>query len=330
MNINEFVIERKEEWERLENMLVKLRPGRAGALSREDLWQLGRLYTAAVSDLSVLRASEQAEYSDNPEIAYLNGLVVRVHGRLYRKERFRWSSVWEFLGTRFPVTFRKTVLYTGCSALTFVFFGVVGFCLGAGQPGFVELLVPQQIVERVERGQVWFKELHTVAPMASSMLMTNNISVTFLVFAAGITFGVGTLYLLALNGLLLGTVAALCFRHDLSAEFWAFVLPHGSLEISAVFIAGGAGLIMGHALVDPGPYRRSEVLSLRNRDAAALAVGCVPLLVLAGLIEAFFSPSPLPEWPKFLFALVALLSLMAYLFLAGREGKTRGTVGNRP
>jgi uncharacterized membrane protein SpoIIM required for sporulation len=147
--------------------------------------------------------------------------------------------------------------------------------------------------------------------------MTHNVSVTFLVFAAGITFGIGTIYLLALNGLLLGTVAALCMKHKLALEFWSFVLPHGSFELMAVFIAGGAGLILGHALVDPGPYRRVETLSVRSRDAVKLVLGCVPLLIVAGVTEAFFSPSPVPPEIKLVFAGVMFTALLGFLFFAG-------------
>ena len=318
MNINEFILERKEEWDQLEAISAKFRPGFAVGLSREDLWKLGRLYTGAVADLAVLRSSKLAGDQDDQVVAYLNALVIRVHGMIYRKAPFRWSSIWRFLSTGFPVTFRRTAVYTALSTGVFLFFGVVGFVLGLGEPGFIELLVPQRIISQVEQGQVWFKGLYTVAPQASTLIMTNNISVTFLTFAAGITFGLGTLYLLALNGLLLGTVAVLCFKYGLSEEFWSFVLPHGSLELTAIFIAGGAGLILGNALVDPGPYRRSEKLSVASKRAVKLALGCVPVLLLAGLIEAFFSPSPLPSWLKFLFAAVSFTSLMVYFVVSGR------------
>jgi len=319
MNINEFILERKEEWDQLEAISAKFRPGAAAGLSREDLWKLGRLYTGAVADLAALRSSKLAGDPDDQVVAYLNALVIRVHGMIYRKAPFRWSSIRHFLTTGFPVTFRRTAVYTAWSTGVFLFFAAVGFVLGLGEAGFIELLVPQEIISRVEQGQVWFKELHTVAPQASSLIMTNNISVTFLTFAAGITFGLGTLYLLALNGLLLGTVAVLCFKHGLSEEFWAFVLPHGSLELTAVFIAGGAGLMLGHALADPGPYRRSEMLSVVSKQAVKLALGCVPLLLVAGLIEAFLSPSPLPSWLKFLFAGVSFTSLMIYFVVCGHD-----------
>jgi uncharacterized membrane protein SpoIIM required for sporulation len=323
VNINEFVAERKGEWEQLERIAGKFRPGSAAGLNREELWELGRLYIAAVSDLSILKSTEFGLDRDNPIITYLNALVVRVHGMIYRKHAFGWSSVTEFLFHGFPDAFRRNLIYVIISTSIFVGFGLIGFLLGLKEPGFIEILVPEQMISSVESGKVWFKDVYAVAPMASSHLMTHNISVTFLVVASGITFGMGTVYLLALNGLLIGTVAAMCMKHDLSLEFWSFVLPHGSLEISAIFIAGAAALIMGHALIDPGPYRRADYLSLRSKDAAKLALGCVPLLVMAGVIEAFFSPSPLPAWSKMVFAAASFSSLLLFLLRSGtRWAKT--------
>jgi len=317
VNINEFVGERKGEWEKLERIAAKFKPGLAPELSRAELWDLGRLYIAAVSDLSLLKSTEFGLDPDNHVISHLNGLVARVHGMIYRKPSFRWAAVAGFFFYGFPDAFRRNALYVLVSTALFVGFGLVGFLLGLNDQGFIETLVPENIISAVENGRVWFRDLYGVAPMASSQLMTHNISVTFLIVASGITFGLGSVYLLSFNGLLIGTVAALCMRHGLSLPFWSFVLPHGSLEISAIFIAGGAALIMGHALVDPGPYRRTEYLSLRSRDAAKLVLGCVPMLVLAGIIEAFLSPSPLPAWFKLIFAAAAFLSLAAFLMLSG-------------
>ncbi len=320
MNIDEFISERKEEWARLETIAEKIGPASISKISRHELWELGKLYTAAVSDLSILKSSDLSMDGGSDEIAYLNSLVIRIHGVIYRKEPFRWSSVGRFFLAGFPETVRKAGPYVLLSTAIFVVFGFVGFGMGLTEPGFIELMVPESIISRVDEGRVWFDNLHTVAPMASSYLMTHNISVTFLIVAAGITFGVGTMYLLAVNGLLLGTVTALCFEHGLSEEFWSFVLPHGSLELSAICIAGGAGLVLGQAVADPGQYRRSEYLSVRGRLAGKLAIGCVLLLVFAGVIEAFFSPAPFPVWLKFAFAGVSFASLLTYLLTGGRHG----------
>jgi len=319
MNINQFISERKDEWDRLSGIVGKFTPGSARGLSRDELWDLGRLYAAAVSDLSLLKSSGPARNHDSDIVAYLNALVIRVHGTIYRKPPFRWSSLSRFILVDFPATFRRTLAYTLVAFLIFMLFGMIGWVLGVMEPEFIELLVPQSIIRTVERGEVWFRDLHTVAPLASSRLMTHNISVTFLIVAGGMAFGLGSVYLLALNGLLIGTVAALCYNHNLSLELWSFLLPHGSVELTAIFIAGGAGLILGHALVDPGPYRRIEYLSYRGKAAGSLALGCVPLLVVAGLIEAFVSPSSLPAWLKIVFGLAMIVSLWSYLILSQRS-----------
>ena len=273
LNIDQFVRERKTDWERLGRIADKFGPGRAPKLSRDELWELGRLYTGAVADLATLRSSPAVSAGDSEVVAYLNGLVVRVHGLIYRKPPFRWSSLARFFAAQFPRAVRSAWVYVAVAVGVFGLFLAAGFALGMENNGFVELLVPEPIIGKVEKGQVWFADLYTAAPQASSFLMTHNVSVTFLIVASGITFGIGTVYLLALNGLLLGAVAALCLNHGLSMQFWSFVLPHGSLELSAVIIAGAAGLVLGHTLIDQGPFRRAEVLSVRGREAGALALG---------------------------------------------------------
>jgi uncharacterized membrane protein SpoIIM required for sporulation len=333
VNIDEFIEERKEEWDKLERVSDKMRTSRSSrGLDRDELWELGRLYTAAISDLALIRSSEFASDPDNEVVAYLNGLVMRVHGMIYRKPPFKWSSVLQFLVHGFPSALRKSSVYLLVSTSVFMLFFAAGFFTGLSEPGFLELLVPQRIISKVEGGEVWFQHLFAAAPQASGFLMTHNVSVTFLMIAAGLTFGLGTVYLLALNGLLLGSVAALCFKHGLSVEFWSFVLPHGSLELSAVFIAGAAGLILGHALIDPGPYRRADYLSVRGRLVARLALGCVPLLVIAGIIEAFFSPSPLPAWTKFIMAGLLFTSLLVFVAVSGGRSEEESdelTAGRR-
>ena len=326
MNINEFIRERKGEWQRLERIAAKFRPGRSADLTRDELWDLSRLYFAAVSDLSLLKSSQLGQNPDDEVVAYVNGLVIRVHRIVYsRPSGSRWVSVVKFLSTEFPRALARNLVYIGFSAGVMILSALAGFVIGVQEPNFVELLVPDRLIETVERGDVWFKGLYAVAPMASSHLMTHNISVTFLTFAAGITFGVGTIYLLGLNGLLLGTIAGLCYRHHLSLQLWSFVLPHGSMELSAIVLSGAAGLILGHALVDPGPYRRLEFLSLRSRDAVTMALGCVPLLACAGVIEAFFSPSPLPVWLKLATAGVLFALLVTFLALAAARSRGNGS-----
>lgn len=314
MNLNDFIQERKEDWEKLSDISTKFQSHGSSGMTKDEIWDLGRLYMAAVSDLSIIRSSQFGNDSQNPVLLYLNALVIRVHGLIYQKSSFQISSISNFFRHTLPYTVRAESVYLGVSAAMFFLFGIIGYVLGLNEPNFIPLLVPEKIISTVESGKVWFSSLFELAPAASSQLMTHNISVTFLCIASGITFGLGTLYLLGLNGLLIGTVAALCFKHDLSLELWSFVLPHGNIEISAILIGGSAGLIIGHSLIDPGPYLRSDYLKLRSRSAGILALACVPMLTLAGIIEAFLSPSPAPEEIKFLFAITSFAVLIYYLF----------------
>jgi uncharacterized membrane protein SpoIIM required for sporulation len=142
--------------------------------------------------------------------------------------------------------------------------------------------------------------------------------VAFRAFAGGVTFGVYTLIVLASNGLLMGVVAGAAQRFDFAANLWGFVAAHSVIELSVIFIAGGAGLQLGWALLHPGLLSRRAALVLAARRAVILLIGCVPLLVIAGVIEAFISPSALPLAIKLLVALGSGLALYTYLLGAGR------------
>ncbi|MFH0823017.1 MAG: stage II sporulation protein M [Pseudomonadota bacterium] len=321
MNINEFIRERKDDWEKLERTAAKLRRASGHKLSRDELWEIGKLYRGAVADLSTLRSSDRSEAVHEEVVGYLTGLIVRMHGVIYRKRTVGPAAIGRFMLKDFPDAVLEAAPFVLTAAAIFGIFGVVGFLLGLYDSGFIELLLPNRIIDRVESGEVWFDGLYAAAPLSSSRLMTHNVSVTFLLVALGITFGIGTLYLLALNGLLIGTAAALCHAHGLSLEFWSFVLPHGTLELTAVQLAGAAGLIIGHALIDPGRYKRSEYLAHRGPLAGKLAMGCVPLLIAAGIIEAFLSPSPLSAWAKLAVAAGICACLASVLFL--RTGEDR-------
>lgn len=323
MNINEFVRERKEDWQRLESLSRKLGAMNAGGLSPDEVWELSRLYTGAVADLALLKSADAAMEPRSEVLQYLNGLVIAVHGRIYRRKPFAWSAVLEFLIRDVPRAVRSSFPYIGTAFGIFFFFGVVGFILSLRDPTFIELFLPDRIIQTVEKGEVWFEGLYGVAPAASTHLMQHNISVVFLSVALGITFGIGTAYLMALNGLLIGTVAALCFIHGLSLEFWSFVIPHGSLELSAIWLSGGAGLMIGYALIDPGQYSRAHYLAVQGRRAAKTALAAVPLLVGAGIIEAFFSPSPLSPWLKIGFGTASFCALMTFFTVAGRGAARR-------
>jgi uncharacterized membrane protein SpoIIM required for sporulation len=150
-------------------------------------------------------------------------------------------------------------------------------------------------------------------PVASSGIMVNNMLVAFRVVSGGITGGLFTAFSLAFNGLFMGAIATLVGQHNLAYPFWAFVFPHGSLELPAIFLAGGAGFLIARGLLFPGNYRRVDSLKIYGFQAAQLVFGIVPMLFIAGIIEGFFSPVPqIPEPIKYLTGILLLTLLVVY------------------
>jgi uncharacterized membrane protein SpoIIM required for sporulation len=169
---------------------------------------------------------------------------------------------------------------------------------------------------------MWTKSFFDVVPssVASSFIFTNNISVSLLAFALGITFGMGTAYVLLTNGLMLGCVFGLCSQYGMLPDLLGFITGHGVVEISVILIAGAAGLMLGTALLNPGDYTRRDSLSIRGAEGAKLTLGCAPFLVVVGLVEGFISPSMvIPSAMKIALGLFLGVGFYAWLFLAGRD-----------
>jgi uncharacterized membrane protein SpoIIM required for sporulation len=317
-----FIDERKGAWQRLEDLLKLLDRSSLRRLHREEVRELGRIYRRTASDLAIARA----ESRDPRLVNYLNSLVIRAHGRIYRADaaegRHRLRN---FFARDFPQTFRRTWRYTGLAFAVFMLFGVVSFLGTWHDPEFSDLAgVPAYARERIlERKPRWWKEINQANQIAATGIATHNIRVTFNAFALGATFGVGTLYYMALNGLSIGGVLALTFHAGYAHELLTFMVGHGVIELTCIFIAGGAGMLFGTALLFPGDRPRFDNLRLRGREAAQLITGCVPLLAVAGTIEGFISPAPIPAAIKFTVAAVTGLALYSYLLLAGRNEEAK-------
>jgi uncharacterized membrane protein SpoIIM required for sporulation len=291
-------------------------------LHREEVRELGRIYRRTASDLAIARA----ESRDPRLVNYLNSLVIRAHGRIYRADAAEGRHrVRDFFARDFPVTFRRTWRYTGLAFAVFIFFGVVSFLGTWHDPEFSDLAgVPAYAREKIlERKPRWWKEINQANQIQATNIATHNIRVTFNAFALGATFGVGTLYYMALNGLSIGSVLALTYHAGYANELLTFMAGHGVIELTCIFIAGGAGMLFGTALLFPGDRPRFDNLRLRGREAAQLITGCVPLLAVAGTIEGFISPAPIPPAMKYTIAAVTGVALYSYLLLAGRREEAR-------
>jgi len=165
---------------------------------------------------------------------------------------------------------------------------------------------------------MWTQSIVTVKPAAASGIMTNNMLVAFATFAYGITAGIGTIWMMVLNGVLLGVIGAATWKAGMASDLWSFVAPHGVIELPAIFIAGGAGFEIARGMLFPGLLPRRESLARAGGRAARLLLGTIPMLFVAGIIEAFLSPSDIPRALKYLFAAVMFTLLMTYLNFSRR------------
>ncbi|HEY0375458.1 MAG TPA: stage II sporulation protein M [Pyrinomonadaceae bacterium] len=323
MSSERFIKERKRAWQRLEHLLGRLGGSSLRRLEREEVRELGRIYRRTASDLAIARA----ESRDPRLVNYLNNLVIRAHGRIYRADAQGGRRLWEFFARGFPRTFRRTWRYTALAFAVFWIFAVAGFAGTKHDADFSELMgVPPAFRAQVNSGVRWWESLNEGNQVGSSMIMTNNIQVMFLAFALGALFGLGTIYIMAFNGAMTASVLALVYRAGYGNELLTFMIGHGVIELSCIFLAGGAGLLIGSAMLLPGDLSRADALKTRGLDAIRLVAGCVPVLVVAGIIEGFVSPVPIEPAIKFAVGITTGIALYAYLLLAGRKS---GEVGAR-
>ena len=317
MPLDRFINERKTAWQRLEGLLHLVDRMSLRKLHREEVRELGRIYRRTASDLAIARA----ESRDPRLINYLNSLVIRAHGRIYRADAQGGRRIRNFFARDFPQTFRRTWRYTALSFVVVLVFSVGSFIGTRLDPEFSEFagISPYFREVVINKRTHWWQDLNEANQIGSSQIFTNNIRVTFYAFAYGAMLGVGTLYILAFNGAMVGAILALTYRAGFGNDLVAFMVGHGVIELSCIFISGGAGLLIGSALLMPGDLTRGDALKSRGLDAIYLVVGCVPLLVIAGIIEGFISPAPISPIIKFSIGGITGIAMYSYLLLAGRE-----------
>jgi uncharacterized membrane protein SpoIIM required for sporulation len=318
MEMPEFIESRRPRWQQLESLLDKAEGQGLRTLALEEAQTLGRLYRAVSSDLLWVRArSGSAEVSE-----YLNDLVGRAYAVTYPGQRPRFADVWGFVARGFPSLMRQEWRMFVASLLLFL--GGMGFgYLGMmADPDAAPYLVPEQhlTLDPLKRAaDEAAGEVATVEEQAqfTTFLFTHNIEVAFFAFALGLlTVGMGTAMMLFVNGLLLGALAQVYTAKGMAGWFWAWILPHGIPEITAICIAGAAGLILARGMVAPRGLPRGLALRKDAVLSVKLLFGTLALFVLAGFIEGTISqihPPKLSVAFKVGFALCVGVGVYAYL-----------------
>jgi uncharacterized membrane protein SpoIIM required for sporulation len=312
-----FITQRKTAWQRLEDLLKLLDTASLGRLNKDEVRELGRIYRRTASDLAIARA----ESRDPRLVNYLNSLVIRAHGRIYRADAQGGKKIRLFFTRELPQTFRRTWRYTLLSFLVFTTFAVLSYVATHYDPEFSELVGVNPAFREtfIETKTPWWEDLNESNQEGASYIMANNILVTIYTFAFGALCGIGTLFYLAFNGANIASVLALTYRAGFGNDLVTFMVAHGVVELSCIFIAGGAGLLIGSAILMPGDLTRADALRTRGMEAVRLMMGVALLLVVAGIIEGFVSPAPIDPRIKYSVAAISGVALYGYLLFVGHD-----------
>ncbi len=322
MTPDELIKRRQGEWDQL--AVLARRARRPAALSESELAELGQLYRAATADLAVA----QRDFPRHALTQYLNQLVGRVHPVIYRDEPLVARRLVEYYAREWPRLYRELAPFVLAAALLFFGFGILAFAATTADPAIANDLLPSQTIGMIKSGRMWWKELNGLNQIGSAMIMTNNLRIAFMAFAGGILLGLYTLYILIMNGLVLGAVFGLMVIYGNAPALLEFVVGHGVLELSEITMAGGSGLLLGYALLQPGLPSRKDALIAAAQKSVRLLLGSAPLLLVAGVIEGFVSPSAIPAEYKYAVGIATGLVLYGYLLLAGRDKGAQPRRGN--
>lgn len=330
MDIDRFVEERKDRWRRLEELLGRAENSTERELGPEGMRELLRLYRLASSDLNQARS-----LTADPELLErLNALAGRGYRFIYRSRRQGASlgRLRRFLGVEVPDAYRREAWSVAAAAAALLLGALFGVLAVLARPSAAEELIdpmfftqsPRERVEQIEDREERIATLDDAA-LFGAQLYTHNIKVSFLAFSLAALTLAGGVWILFSNGVLLGAVATTYLLDGVSLFFFAWVGPHGALELPSIVFAGAAGLVAGRALFFPGELSRAAALRRAMPRVWRMMVGVMLFLVAAGLIEGSFSQFSAKTVPyplKIAVALVLHVALMAYLFVP-RQAEAR-------
>lgn len=318
------VARQSRRWDAFQHLADRVARGGLDALQASELSEFAARYREVAADLARARTYK----ADRVVLLRLERMVASGHNALYRVERRTWRRLGTFLALDAPaavVTHRRAV------TLAFVVFMVpalIGFALIRENPELAPQLLPDAMLERAEAGaarteagQGYFVADVSDRPIVAVSIITNNLKVAMLAFGSGILFGIGSLVVLAFNGLLLGAFSGAFANLGMLGYLWTFVIGHGVLELFAIWVAGAAGFLLGGALFRPGEYSRSDAMVLAGRVAVRLVAAAAVLLLVAGLIEGFISATNWPLAARASVSVASALLLVAYLGMGARRGE---------
>jgi uncharacterized membrane protein SpoIIM required for sporulation len=303
-------------------------------LRRSSLWQSAAERTRRLSGKRTDDAADAAAMADDyrmlahdvakvrrllPESRareYLEAAYAQAHASLHRPAWHPGHALLSLFRAEIPAVVSWLRPHIIWATALFILTVIAGYWMVHTYPDLIALFASPELIATVERGQLWTEGLLNVVPSSvlSLQILTNNIVVSLFAYCAGFLFGLGTVYILGLNGLMLGAVFAFTSLHGLGDELFRFVVAHGCVEISVMCLSGAAGAAVGEALIRPGAATRSESFQRAALQSGKLVLACVLLLVGSGVIEGYVSPNPaFPLWTRIVIGLTYWLFMIALL-----------------
>ncbi|MEJ3655974.1 stage II sporulation protein M [Actinomycetes bacterium KLBMP 9759] len=317
MDVDAYAAAHRAEWQRLEALLRrKVRSGR-------EADELVTLYQRTATHLSAIRSSSP----DPALVARLSTLVARARAAVTGSHTPAWRDAARFFVVGFPAALYLSRRWWGTVAVVFLGLAwVIGAWVAANPDVQASIATPEEIRRLVD---VEFAEYYTSAPAGSfaAQVWTNNALIAAMCLVSGIVI-VPVIWVLWSNLLNLGVTAGIMASADRLDLFFGLITPHGLPELTAVFIAAGAGLRLGWALVDPGPLPRSRAVAEAGRATVGMALGVAVLLLVSGIVEAFVTPSALPTWARIGIGVLVEAALLVYVFTLGRRAARAGETGD--
>ncbi|MFV2120894.1 stage II sporulation protein M [Streptomyces sp. Act-28] len=321
MDLDVYVTAHRAEWDRLDRLL-----SRGRRLTGAEADELVALYQRTATHLSVI----QSTAPDPALTARLTQLVARARATVTGTRRASWRDVVRFLTAGFPAAvYRSRHWWIPTAVLSTLLAAVIGWWIGAHPEVQAAIAAPEELRQMTRPGGEYetYYSSHPAASFAAQV-WTNNAQAAAMCLVLGAFFGVLVLWVLFLNMLNLGIGIGLMSSAGRLDTFLGLVLPHGLLELTAVFVAAGTGLRLGWTLVDPGPHPRRTALAQQGRAAIGMAVGLALVLFVSGVIEGFVTPSGLPTWARIAIGVAAEGAFLLYVYVLGGRAARAGETGD--